>query len=81
MRSTGKPAAKVSPDASMDEILSSHPEAIAVMQRHRMLCVGCLLAPFHDIGDAAREHGIDADDLYSDIMTAIGAEIASKRQS
>lgn len=57
---------------TMDEILTNHPEVIAVMNRHGMLCVGCLLAPFHDAWDVAREHGLDRDDLYAEILEAIG---------
>ena len=63
---------KISPSTKMDEMLTGHPEVIAVMNRNRMLCVGCLLASFHDTWDAAREHGLDPDALYEEITEAIG---------
>ncbi|MFN0263966.1 DUF1858 domain-containing protein [Tepidamorphus sp. 3E244] len=61
----------ISPSTKMDELLTGHPEVIAVMNRNRMLCVGCLLASFHDTGDAAREHGLDPDALFEEIAEAI----------
>lgn len=54
----------------MDELFRRHPELIAVVARKRMYCVGCLLAPFHDIRDAASEHGIDEDTFYEELMEA-----------
>lgn len=55
----------------MDELFRRHPELIPVVARKRMYCVGCLLAPFHDIRDAALEHGIDEDALYEELQEAV----------
>ncbi len=55
----------------MDELFRRYPELIPVVARKRMYCVGCLLAPFHDIRDAASEHGIDEDTLYAELLDAV----------
>jgi hybrid cluster-associated redox disulfide protein len=44
---------------TMDEIMREWPQAIPVILRRHMLCVGCPIASFHTLADAAREHGMD----------------------
>jgi hypothetical protein len=36
-----------------------------------MLCVGCLVAPFHSIEDACLEHDLNEDAFRADLTTAI----------
>ena len=60
-------------DMSMDEIMRAWPGTIRVIQRHRMLCVGCPIAPFHRISDACREHGVDESLVLDDIKREIGS--------
>lgn len=50
-------------DMSVDAIMRTRPETIAIFLRNHMHCVGCVLAPFHTIGYAALEHDLDADAL------------------
>lgn len=50
-------------DMSVDAIMRARPETVALFLRNHMHCVGCVLAPFHTIGYAAREHDLDADAL------------------
>ena len=49
--------------ASMDEIMRRWPATIRVILQNGMLCVGCPIAPFHTISDAAREHGLGEGEL------------------
>ncbi|MCB1387351.1 MAG: hypothetical protein KDJ80_15545 [Nitratireductor sp.] len=58
-------------DISMEELQRLYPQVIPVLNRHRMYCVGCLLAAFHDIHDAAVEHGLDEGQLRADILAAV----------
>lgn len=44
---------------TVDEVMRRWPSTIRVFLRHGMLCVGCPIAAFHTISDAAREHGLD----------------------
>lgn len=62
---------KFSDDATMDEIMSRSPAAIRVVLQHGMLCVGCPIASFHTVSDAAHEHDLDEEQLSSDLRTAI----------
>jgi len=62
---------KFSDDATMDEIMHGSPAAIRVVLQHGMLCVGCPIASFHTVSDAAREHDLNGELLSRDLQTAI----------
>lgn len=47
------------------------PAAIRVVLRRGMLCVGCPIASFHTVSDAARVHDLDEEELSYDLRTAI----------
>jgi hybrid cluster-associated redox disulfide protein len=72
VRSKMEPASamRLTMDMTMDVVMAEKPECIPVLLANKMHCVGCLLAPFHDIGDAAREHELDADHLLSELRNA-----------
>lgn len=50
----------------VDDVMRRSPATIRVFLDFRMSCVGCPIASFHSIEEAAREHGID-------IATLLGA--------
>ncbi|MGT2466213.1 DUF1858 domain-containing protein [Mesorhizobium atlanticum] len=50
----GKMKRKLNHDATMDGIMRQTPAAVRVVLQHGMLCVGCPIASFHTISDAAR---------------------------
>lgn len=50
----------------VDDVMRRSPATIRVFLDFRMGCVGCPIASFHSVEDAAREHHID-------IATLIGA--------
>ncbi|MDX8434726.1 MULTISPECIES: DUF1858 domain-containing protein [Mesorhizobium] len=62
---------KINDDATMDEIMHGSPAAVRVLLQHGMLCVGCPIASFHTVSDAAREHDLDEEQLNSDLQAAI----------
>lgn len=62
---------KFSDDATMEEIMHRSPAAIRVVLQHGMLCVGCPIASFHTVSDAAREHDLNEEQLGSDLRAAI----------
>ncbi|ESY72908.1 DUF1858 domain-containing protein [Mesorhizobium sp. M1050] len=62
---------KLTDDATMDEIMHDFPAAIRVVLQHGMLCVGCPIASFHTVSDAAREHHLNEEQLSSDLQAAI----------
>lgn len=59
---------------TMDEMMRKWPTTIRVVLRYRMLCVGCPIASFNTISDAAKEHDIDEKLLRRDLEAAIAAE-------
>ena len=59
------------PDLALSALMETWPEAINVFLRHRMLCVGCVIARFHTVSDACREHGVDE----AEFRAALGAAI------
>ncbi|WP_137935305.1 DUF1858 domain-containing protein [Mesorhizobium comanense] len=66
-------ASLIDDDMTMDQIMRRWPMTIRVVIRSGMLCVGCPIASFHTVSDAAREHGLDEDSLRSDLEAAAAA--------
>ncbi len=66
-------------DMTMDAIMREWPVTIRVILDHGLLCVGCPVATFHTVRDAAREHDIDMADLVRDLNVAIRS--ASKNRA
>jgi hybrid cluster-associated redox disulfide protein len=48
---------------TMAELLEECPAAGQVLARRGMACVGCVMAPFDTLGEAARAYGTDPDEL------------------
>ena len=65
---------KIDFDMPVTTIMRMWPQTISVFIEKRMQCIGCPLATFHTIVDAAREHEIDLDVLLKDIARAISKE-------
>ncbi len=59
------------PDMPVDEVMRRWPAAIGVMMRHRFLCVGCPIGPFHTVTDACHAHGADERAFRSELARAI----------
>ncbi|TFL17266.1 DUF1858 domain-containing protein [Jannaschia formosa] len=58
------------PDLPLADLMSRWPAAIPVFLRHRMLCVGCLIAPFHTVTDACRAYGLDESAFLAELHRA-----------
>ncbi|MEO5323035.1 DUF1858 domain-containing protein [Mesorhizobium sp. CC13] len=58
-------------DMTMDTIMRRWPGSIRVILGHGLLCVGCPIASFHTVMDAAREHSLDEDMLVDDLTKAM----------
>jgi hybrid cluster-associated redox disulfide protein len=59
------------PDLPLEDLMSLWPETIAVFLRHNMLCVGCLIGPFHTVLDACGEYGLEIDAFYAELAASI----------
>jgi hybrid cluster-associated redox disulfide protein len=59
------------PDLPLDTLMSIWPDTIAVFLRHRMLCVGCMVNPFHTVNDACVEYGLDEQVFRAELHHAV----------
>ena len=59
------------PDMPVDEVMRQWPATISVMLKHRMLCVGCPIGPFHSVTEACLAHGLDEDAVVSELVEVI----------
>ena len=59
------------PDLPLSELMADWPETVEVFFRHQMLCVGCLVAPFHTVTDACLEYGLNIDAFYAELTAAL----------
>lgn len=62
------------PDLPLADLMASWPQVIPVFLKYRMLCVGCLINPFHTIEDACAEYGLDRSDFEAELTRAIECE-------
>lgn len=60
------------PDLPLSEMMANWPQTIPVFMRHKMLCVGCLIGPFHTIVEACAEYHLDQDVFMAELMAAAG---------
>lgn len=61
------------PDMPLDRLMSIWPETITVFLRHKMLCVGCMINPFHTVTDACQEYGLDEEVFRAELHRAARA--------
>lgn len=59
------------PDLSLDDLIKTWPETIPVFLRHKMLCVGCLIGPFHTVTDACLAYGLNVDAFYAELAATL----------
>jgi hybrid cluster-associated redox disulfide protein len=59
------------PDLPLDEVITRWPETVKVFLDYQVLCVGCLVAPFHTVSDACMEHGLDEASFRADLRQAV----------
>ncbi|MCO4843196.1 MAG: DUF1858 domain-containing protein [Yoonia sp.] len=58
-------------DLPLQDLMSQWPETIGVFAHHKMLCIGCLIGPFHTVIDACKEYGLDVDCFYRELSESI----------
>lgn len=59
------------PDLPLSDLMRRWPETIPVFMRYKMLCVGCLVTPFHTVTDACAEYHVDEDVFLEELRVAI----------
>jgi len=58
------------PDLPLADLMAAWPATIPVFLRHRMVCVGCAIAPFHTIVDACAEYRLDEAEFAAELRAA-----------
>ncbi len=66
-----QPAASFSQRTLMADLMSAWPQVIPTLLARRMACVGCGMARFETLADAARIYGLDLHTLMADLCRAI----------
>lgn len=64
------------PDLSLEDLMRLWPQTGQVFVRHRMICVGCLIAPFHTVADACAEYDLDQDAFLNELQAAVDEKTA-----
>jgi hybrid cluster-associated redox disulfide protein len=63
-------SAQIDPDWTMEALLDARPEAMHVLLRHGMACIGCAMAPFETVVEAAREYDLDLSSFIDELQRA-----------
>jgi len=63
--------AKITKDMLMGEIVQKYPQAVETLLSHGMHCIGCHVAYWETIGQAAATHGIDVDKLTKELNSKV----------
>ena len=61
------------PDLPLADLMTEWPQTIPVFLRHGMLCVGCLISPFHTVTDACAEYHLDEKAFLAELVQAAGS--------
>lgn len=61
------------PDLPLVTMFERWPATGAVFLRHRTLCFGCPIAPFHTVTDAVAEYRLDEDAFRAELRAAVRA--------
>jgi hybrid cluster-associated redox disulfide protein len=61
----------LSPDTALQALFNRWPVTIPVFIRHRMSCVGCSMAVFDTVEEAAANYGLECTALLAELQAAI----------
>ena len=56
---------------TLEELFQKWPATAVVFQRHQMACVGCVVAPFYTVADAANVYGLDHDAFLQELSIVL----------
>lgn len=64
-------ADKITKDMTFFEVMRTYPEAVKVLQKYNLGCIGCMGAQNESLEQGANAHGIDPDALVKDLNAAV----------
>jgi hybrid cluster-associated redox disulfide protein len=62
----------ITKEMTIGEVVDGHPETVEVFTRHGMGCLGCPATAFENIEQGALIHGIDVEQLVTELNEAAG---------
>jgi len=62
---------QIQPETSVAEVMARWPETAAVFLKHKTACIGCELAPFDSLAEAARNYHLPVEKLLLDLEQSI----------
>jgi hybrid cluster-associated redox disulfide protein len=62
----------ITADMHVDDVMQQWPATLRVFLDFRMRCIGCPIARFHTVADAAREHDVDGERLLLALRARTG---------
>jgi hybrid cluster-associated redox disulfide protein len=66
---------------SIDDALTRYPHLASLFMRHHMICVGCDIARFHTVEEAAQMYEMDPVELLYEMRTAIETQSSESSES
>lgn len=75
------PRTRISPDIMIPDLLSEHPEARAVLDRHGLRGCGGQLGPYESVRFFARAHGVEEARLLAELERAVNGHPAENTAS
>lgn len=64
-------AQAITKDMTFFEVMRMYPQAVSVLQKHNLGCVGCMGAQNESLEQGANAHGLDIEELLKDLNAAI----------
>lgn len=64
----------IRPDMNVEYVLSNWPQTVPVFMKHRMGCVGCTMASYETLSNAAEIYKLPLEGFIQDLQLAIEAE-------
>lgn len=66
---------------SIDDALTRYPRLATLFLRHHMICVGCDIARFHTVEEAALMYELDPLELLREMRTLIEAQTSTSTEN
>ncbi len=64
----------ITKDMNIMEVVKKYPQTVAVFQKYRMGCIGCMAAQYEKISDIAVVHGVDLEAFVKDLNEAVAQQ-------